>query len=221
MVKQISAVGISDLREPGKYYAGLSGLFLDVYSTGSKIFQQRLTVNGKLRTRTLGRYPVVSLAEARETACRNWLVARSHRDPFPTRSKVVVPTFAQAAAEVIEQNAPTWTDPKHPKDWRYSLERYVFPSLGERPISEIEIHDVVEVLQPIWHTRRETARRVRQRIRAILDWAVAKGHCSDNAAGPGVHGVLPKRRPRRIGISKRQYTLVEKYRMGWPAWFER
>ena len=206
MARQLSAVGISHLRAPGKYYDGSAGLFLEVYSTGAKTFQQRLTVNGKRRTRTLGRYPVVSLGEARATACRNWLLARSDGDPFPTRSKAVAPTFAQAAAEVIEQNAPTWTDPKHPKDWRYSLERYVFPSLGERPISQIEIHDVLEVLQPIWHTRPETARRVRQRIRAILDWAVAKGHCSDNAAGPALHGVLPKRRPR--GQSKRHHPAV-------------
>ena len=91
MVRQFSAVGISHSGEPGKYYDGSSGLFLEVYSTGAKILQQRLTVNGKCRTRTLGRYSVVSLAEARETACRNWLVARSHRDPFPTRSKVRSP----------------------------------------------------------------------------------------------------------------------------------
>ena len=206
MVKQLSAVGISHLRTPGKYYDGSHGLFLEVYSTGAKTFQQRVTVNGKRRAKTLGRYPVVSLAEARATACQNWLVARSDRDPFPACSKVEIPTFAQAAAEVIKQKAPTWTDPKYPKDWQYSLERYVFPSLGERPISQIEVQDVVEVLAPIWNKIPETARRMRQRIRAILDWGVAMGHCSDNAAGPALHGVLPKRRPP--DKSKRHHPAV-------------
>ena len=206
MVKQLSAVGISHLCEPGKYYDGSSGLFLEVFSTGAKTFQQRVTVNGRRRTKTLGRYPVVSLAEARATACENWLAARSDRDPFPARSKAVVPTFAQAAAEVIKNNAPTWTDPKHPKDWQYSLERYVFPSLGQRPISQIEVQDVVAVLAPIWNKIPETARRMRQRIRAILDWGVAMGHCSDNVAGPALHGVLAKRRPR--GTRKRHHPAV-------------
>ena len=116
------------------------------------------------------------------------------------------PTFEEAAAAVIEQNAPLWRDPKHPKDWRNTLARYVFPCFGKLLVSKIEIHHVLEVLKPIWHTRPETARRVRQRIRMILDWAITQGYRTDNAAGPAIHGVLPKRRSREH--EKRHHPAV-------------
>ena len=126
------------------------------------------------------------------------LLLRDGGDPCASKRSQVktVPTFEEAAAAVIEHNAPTWTDPKHPKDWRYSLARYVFPCFGKLLVSQIDIHHVLKVLTPIWNTRRETARRVRQRIRAILYWAITQGYRTDNPAGPAIHGVLAKRRSR-------------------------
>ena len=199
MAGQLTALGIGKLRTPGKYYDGAHGLFLQVYPSGAKCWQQRLTVSpGRRRTLGLGGYPAVGLADVRAAACKNWLLLRDGGDPCAsTRSQVkTVPTFEEAAAAVIEQNAPTWTDPKHPKDWRNTLARYVFPCFGKVLVSQIDIDHVLEALKPIWHTHRETARRVRQRIRAILDWAITKGYRTDNPAGPAIHGVLPKRRSR-------------------------
>ena len=180
-------------------------LFLQVYPTGAKCWQQRLTISGRRRTLGLGGFPAVALADARAAACKKWLHVRDGGDPFAKPPKAI-PTFEEAAAAVIEQNAPTWTDPKHPKDWRNTLARYVYPCFGQLQVSQIEIHHVLEVLTPIWHTRPETARRVRQRIRAILDWAVSKGYRPDNAAGPAIHGVLPKRRSR--DHQKRHHAAV-------------
>ena len=197
MAGQLTALGIGKLRTPGKYYDGAHGLFLQVYPSGAKCWQQRLTVSpGRRRTLGLGGYPAVGLADVRAAACKNWLLLRDGGDPCAsTRSQVkTVPTFEEAAAAVIEQNAPTWTDPKHPKDWRNTLARYVFPCFGKVLVSQIDIDHVLEALKPIWHTHRETARRVRQRIRAIMDWAIAKGYRTDNPAGPSIHGVLAKRR---------------------------
>ena len=196
---KLTALGIGKLKTPGKYYDHTYGLFLQVYPSGAKCWQQRLTDAPKHR-RTVGLrgYPTVSLAEARAAACKNWLLLRDGGDPGASKRSQVktVPTFEEAAAAVIERNAPTWTDPKHPKDWRNTLARYAFPCLGKLPVSQIEIHHVLDVLTPIWYTRPETARRVRQRIRAILAWAITQGYRTDNPAGPDIHGVLPKRRSR-------------------------
>ena len=205
MAGQLTALGIGQLKRPGKYYDGTHGLFLQAYPSGAKCWQQRLTIAGRRRTLGLGGYPAVGLANVRAAACKNWLLVRDGGDPFAKPPKAA-PTFEEAAAAVIEQNAPTWTDPKHPKDWQNSLRRYAFPCLGQLLVSHIEIHHVLEALQPIWHTRRETARHVRQRIRAILDWAVTQGYRTDNPAGPAIHGVLPKRRSREH--EKRHHPAV-------------
>ena len=66
------------------------------------------------------------------------------------------------------------------------------------PVREIQAHDVLRVLDPIWLTKPETARRVRQRIRLVLDWAVTAGHRSNLAvnAADAVRAGLP-RQPKR------------------------
>ena len=73
-------------------------------------------------------------------------------------------------------------------------------------MSQVEPHHVIEALKPIWNTRPETARRVRQRIRTILEWGIAKGYRTTNAAGPAIHGVLPKKRP--ADKNKQHYAAV-------------
>ena len=61
-----------------------------------------------------------------------------------------------------------------------SLERYAYPRIGKRPVSEVNSADVLEILAPIWHSKAETARAVRQRLRTVLEWAVAMEWRSDN-----------------------------------------
>ena len=65
------------------------------------------------------------------------------------------------------------------------------PRLGDRPVDRIDRADVLAVLTPIWSVRQETARRVRQRIRTVMRWAMAHGYRDDNPAGEGIDGVLP------------------------------
>ena len=59
------------------------------------------------------------------------------------------------------------------------------------PVDQIGREDVLRVLTPIWGVRMETARRVRQRIRAILKWAMAHGYVEHNVAGEAIDGALP------------------------------
>ena len=60
------------------------------------------------------------------------------------------------------------------------MERYVFPRVGDRPVSEVNAADVLEILSPIWHVKAATAREVRQRIRAVLEWSIALDMRNDN-----------------------------------------
>ena len=65
------------------------------------------------------------------------------------------------------------------------------PRLGDMPVDRINRADVLAVLTPIWGVRLETGRRVRQRIRCVLRWAMAHGYRNDNPAGEAIDGALP------------------------------
>ena len=87
-----------------------------------------------------------------------------------------MPTFAEAVATVVEQKRAGWRNPRQAVDWLHSLQRYALPRIGTRPVSEVSSADVLAVLTPIWHVKPDTARRVRQRIHAILEWSIAMEH---------------------------------------------
>ena len=90
------------------------------------------------------------------------------------------PTFAEAARRVVEQKQGGWRGRWHAQNWIRSLERYAFPRIGSRPVSQVNSADVLEILTPIWHVKPETARAVRQRVRSVLEWSVAMEMRMDN-----------------------------------------
>ena len=119
--------------------------------------------------------------KAREQALANRKLARSGGDPLSDKRRAkAVPTFAEAAAALVEQKQAGWRSPRQAKGWLHSLERYAFPRIGSRPVSEVTSADVLEILSQIWHTKAPTAKSVRQRIRAVLEWAVAMEYRTDN-----------------------------------------
>ena len=91
---------------------------------------------------------------------------------------------------MLEQQRPGWRNAKHARDWPRSLRAYAFPRIGALPVSEVTTADVLAILTAIWHDKPETARRVRQRIGAVMKWAVAMGHRQDNPAGDAVGQAL-------------------------------
>jgi hypothetical protein len=82
---------------------------------------------------------------------------------------------------VPKEHQQGWKNGKHQNQWLATLETYAYPSLGSRHVSEIEGPAIRDVLAPIWLSKPETARRVRQRIGTVLDWAYAKGFRSSEA----------------------------------------
>ena len=86
-----------------------------------------------------------------------------------------------------------WKDAgKSEKQWRASLRDYAMKRLGRKRVDQIATADVMAVLIPHWHTKTETMRRVRQRIGAVMKWAVAQGYRDDNPAGDAISAALPK-----------------------------
>ena len=166
-------------------------LYLSVAPGGSKSWVQRLTVHGRRRDIGLGGFPLVSLAEARDKAFDNRRWARAGGNPLADKHKAKVPTFREAARIVFEANKPRWRSEQHTKGWLQILERHAMPHLGAMPVDRIGREDVLRILTPLWGTRMETARRVRQRVRTVLKWAQAHGFVTENVAGEGIDGALP------------------------------
>ena len=127
-VRTISATGL---------YADGNGLNLKVDPSGAKRWVQRVTIDGKRHNLGLGRYPSVSLAEARGLADDNQRAIRQGRNPLVEkrqseleRRRPSTPTFAQAAQQVIDLRRPTWSSKKHAAQWASTLATYAYPVIG-------------------------------------------------------------------------------------------
>ena len=165
---------------PGRHADG-NGLYLFVQPSGTRSWIQRLLIRGRRRELGLGSVALVPLAEAREKALANRRLARQGGDPLAEKRRAEgIPTFAEAALRVLEQKRDGWRTPRHSREWLSSLSRFAFPRIGKVPISEVTSADVLEILTPLWHRKAATAKRVRQRLRAVLEWAVAMEYRLDN-----------------------------------------
>ena len=128
-------------------HADGNGLHLNVQRTGTR---------GRKRALGLSSVHLVSLAEAREQALANRKLARAGGDPLADRRRLLgMPVFAEAAVTVVEQKRGGWSCPRQSAECLQSLERYVFPTIRSRPVSEVNSADVLAVLTPIWHVVRD------------------------------------------------------------------
>ena len=200
--RALAAAFVRTVKQPGLYLDGL-GLSLLVTPTGARCWTQRLTIAGRRRELGLGGYPVVTLAQAREQALANKRLVREGGDPLAEKRKAQVPTFAEAAEAVMALHRPGWRNAKHAAQWETTLRQYVCPRLGGQLVHTITTADVLAVLTPIWHEKPETARRVRQRIGAIMKWAVAQGYRADNPAGD----MLGQALGRQAGVTQHMQAL--------------
>ena len=165
---------------PGRYCDG-NALYLQVKPSGARSWVQRVVIRGRRRDLGLGGFPLVSLSEARAAAHANRKLARSGGDPLAERRRTAdAPTFAEAARRVWADKRPGWRHPRHASEWLSSLERHVFPRLGHLAVREVTSADVLDALRKLWHHRPETARRLRQRIGAVMEWAVAMEYRTEN-----------------------------------------
>ncbi len=175
---KLSATGVKAAKRPGRLGDG-DGLFLVVSGSGGKSWVCRVQKFGRRRDIGLGSASKVSLAQARERAreVREWV--EQGLDPvFEKRKAAGIPTFREAAEKVHAANRKTWRNEKHEAQWLRTLELFAYPALGDIRVSEITGPMIRNVLAEIWLSKPETARRVRQRIGAVLDWAYASAKAS-------------------------------------------
>ena len=187
---KLTVAKVRSLSKPGLHGDG-GTLYLCVASGGSKSWVQRLTIQGKRRDIGLGGFPLVTLAEARDEAFQNRRLARRGGDPLADKRKAKVPIFREAAVQTFETNRVRWRHAKTATNWTGSMAKHAYPVLGDRRVDQIGREDVLRVLTPLWTRKPQMARKLRQRIRAVLGWAQAHGYVEQNAAGEGIDGALP------------------------------
>lgn len=191
----LSAVRVKQEKRPGRYADG-NGLYLMVAAAGTKSWAWRGLIHGTGRVEVgMGPTRFRTLAEAREVAHEWSKLARGGGDPRKVRDagKRKVLTFAEAAERVhAEQIDGHVRNPKHAAQWISTLRTYAFPAMGEKALDRITQADVKAALLPIWTTIPETARRVRQRISTVLDWATTEGHREGVNPAAGVEKALPR-----------------------------
>ncbi len=223
-VHGLSAEGIKHLKRPGRY-ADKDGLYLNISKDGSKSWLYRYQSQGKRRWMGLGGYDSISnsLKIARRKAAEFRVVVNEGRDPLAERAARAEQqrlegeqlklakarsekTFEVVAGEFLDAKSHEWSNAKHRQQWRNTLSQYVYPILGVKPVAEITHHEVLAVLEPHWSTKNETMTRVRQRIEAIFDFAIAMDYRYEpNPAEwkTRLKPLLPS--PAKIQFSKRRH----------------
>ena len=201
LANRLTAMEVRNAK-PGTHQDGL-GLALRVEPTGSARWFVRVSFQGRRRDVGIGSRNAVGLAQARQRAQEIREMVAAGVDPAPRKGSAVPEagpmTFATAAGAVLKLRMQGLSNAKHKAQWASTLETYAYPLIGKLPVAGLSSSDVLGVLTPIWLTKAETARRVRQRIKVVLDWSVAAGHRGADlanaatACGPG----LPKQPVRR------------------------
>lgn len=207
--KRLNAASVNAAKKPGRYADG-NCLYLVVDPSGAKRWLLRTNVQGVRRDISLGSVRLVSLKEARETAVEYRKIARRGGDPVALRKKAqrVIPTFAEAAEKVHGDHSATWKNKKHAAQWISSLRAYAFPAFGETGVDRIDTPAILKVLAPIWLTKAETARRVKQRIGTVLDWATAVGFRDGENPINGVAKGLPRQPDKKAHYKAMPYADI-------------
>ena len=159
-------------------------------------------IGGRRRQLGLGVYPSVSLEDARSKATQIRIGASEGRDVMleQRRSEQIVAaaprsvTFRDAFDGYFEMKEQQLSNDKHKAQWRSTMQAYVFPTIGKRPVGEITAAEVIDILKPIWNTKRETARRILQRMRAVFEAAIVRGERDKASPTIGVATVLGSRK---------------------------
>ncbi len=159
-----------------------NGLYLVVDPSGARRWIVRVVVKGQKNKRGaplrtdfgLGGADIVTINQARERALEYRRMAKQGLNPR-FNAKQEIRTFEEVAQQVHIDRMPTWKNAKHGQQWINTLRDYAFPKIGRMPIDSIDQPEVLMCLSPIWTEKHETARRLAQRIKTVLDVAKSKG----------------------------------------------
>lgn len=143
----------------------------------------------------LGAFPEVPLREARDAVEAARKLIREGKDPIDERRAGDVPTFGSFADTLVDALEKGFRNDKTAYKWRLTLGDDYCAGLRKKLVAEVTTADVLEVLQPVWSTKPETASKLRGRLEKVLDAAKAKGfRAGENPARWRGHlsNLLPK-----------------------------
>jgi len=179
---------------PGYYIDG-RGLYLQVAEKGGRSWIFRYKLHGRDREMGLGSILDLGVAAARDAAQEMRMLVKQGIDPIDRRraakaaqlaATVAVKvqevqthtTFEMCATQYIEQQADEWRNAKHRAQWTNTLKTYVYEQFGSLPVRDIGKAQIIDALRPIWKDKAETASRVLQRVRTVMNFAAAHDYCS-------------------------------------------
>ncbi|WP_157220416.1 tyrosine-type recombinase/integrase [Flavisphingomonas formosensis] len=188
--------------------ADTNRLFLLVTPSGGKLWRWNYVYDGRNKTMAFGAYPLVSLADARGKRDDAFTLLSEGRDPSVAR-KMKIEANLEASRQTFERIARQWHENAraqwakvHAADIIRSLERDVFPTIGDLPIAQLTPPLILAVLREIEARGAvETAKRVRQRISAVFVYAIAQGICQTDPAEKLGKVLKPLRKGRQPAIT--------------------
>lgn len=146
--------------------------------------------SSKKRTKmTLGHYPKMGIADAESEAKLYRSILKQGLNPKVEKQKIQDRelqkqsyTFEYLAIEYLnhEKTMGRWKNPKSAQNFERRLQTYVYPTLANKVITEINIRDITELLKGIWNTKISTANEVLSHIREVFEWANIMGYCEYN-----------------------------------------
>lgn len=186
-VRSLRRVGLHAVAGP------VPGLALQITQTPgnplARSWVPRAMVAGSRRALGLGPYPGVSLAAARDRAEAMHRDIRDNKVPSAIKrqqglaaAKARSMTFAQTAEQYIAERRDSWKNLKHAQQWESPLKTYAYPVIEKVEVADVDKAMVLKIIKPIWTTKNETANRVRDRIKLVLNWA--KAHCLRDGENP-------------------------------------
>lgn len=184
VAKELSPIEVSRLTKVGTHaVGGVAGLTLQIQGANSRSWILRTVVGIKRKEFGLGAYPEVGVGEARNKAREIKAKVAQGICPLEERNTALAmlranqakPDFAKCASDYIATHSVKWRNSKHVSQWENTIETYANPILGAVRIDLVTQEHVLQVLEPIWNDKPETASRLQGRIENILAWAAAKG----------------------------------------------
>ena len=220
---KLNAAEIKGINKPGKHSIG-ANLYLQVSQEGAKSWLYRYQINKRRRWMGLGGYPEVSLSKARDLRDhykRNFI--KLGIDPLSEKANEKERaeaarheqakrkmTFSLCAEQYIEKNSPGWKNAKHAQQWQNTLNTYANPIIGNMALADVDVGHVLDILNPIWLEKTETASRVRNRIELVLDYARVLGY-RDGENPARWRGSLDKTLPRPSKVAKPKHHSALPY----------
>jgi integrase len=180
---RLTALAVKHAKERGVYPDG-QGLLLQIARNGSRSWILRYRIGGRRRYCGLGALPDVTLAQARERAAAARLMLDAGQDPIEVKkgrraaaslTAARVKTFQAEASAYMATRVNSWAK-STADDWKASLVRHVYPTIGSIPVADVDAPLVLKVVEPIWSKQPETGKRVLNHIAVVLDFAKVRGY---------------------------------------------